>query len=211
MNPQEVANKSVTPIWLQDYASGYSIFTITDNSFFSDGIIWFQNLDESVEYAELLKVKGFSHVLMAVNKHFGIEAAEKGIQFCDLQKEYFSNPHVHCVCREPQDMDELTFLKAFNYALKLKDRGYDVGAFLGMVFVILTKLSDFIPPLRKLPAPLHLPGARYCSAFVSDCYKHTQRYKNIELFKKWHVTRIHVHKLWNRFPYKPFRFDKERV
>jgi len=202
--------KSVLPVYGQDFAPGYSVFTVTDNSFISDGIVWFQNLDESAKYAEILNIKGFSHVLMVVNEHLGIEAAEKGVQFCELEN-YFENPHCHVVCREPQGIDEQIFLEAYNYGLELKGKTmYDFSGILGFAFTIISGLSNLIRPLRKLPIPLHIPGTRFCSAFVADCYKHTWLYKDIQLFKDYHVTRIHPHKLWNRFPYKPFRFDKQK-
>ena len=199
--------QSVVPIYGQDFLPGYPIFTVTDNSFISNGIIWFQNLDERIEYEKMLNVEGFSHVLWVVNEHFGIEAAEHGIQFCNLEEDYFTNAHIHCVCREPIGIDDRTYAEAFNRALQLKGHGYDFPSLLGFALSLISRASDILPFLRKLPIPLHIPGTRVCSAFYADCMKHTQLYRDIQLFKDYHVTRIHVHKLWNHFPFKGFRYE----
>lgn len=149
-------------------------------------------------------------MLFVVNEHLGLEAAEKGVAFCNLE-DYFDDTECQVVCREPVDIDEPAFLEAYNYGVELKGRPYDyTGLALGFPLMILTGLSRWIKFLRKLPVPFHIPGSRVCSAFVADCYKHTHRYKEVKLLKEWHVSRISPVTLFNHFPYKPFRFDKQR-
>jgi hypothetical protein len=192
---------TVQPVFGKDYEPGSTIFTRKDSGIISKGIIWFQSIDESVAWIP-------THVLIVINKTFGIEAAEKGIQFCSL-KDYFDDSKCQVVCRKPIDLDLKISWQAINYAYKLKGRPYDYVALgLGYPLMILSGLSRWIKWLRKLPVPFHIPGARVCSAFVADCYKHTDRYKEVMLFKEWHVSRITPVMLWNEFTWKEFKFKE---
>ncbi len=195
--------KTVQPVFEKDYQSGSTIFVRKDNNIISKGIIWFQSVDESTSWIA-------THVLLVLNKKFGIEAAEKGIAICSLD-EYFNDPKCQVVCRKPVDLDLKISFEAINYAYKLKGRPYDYVALgLGYPLMILSGLSRWLKFLRKLPVPFHIPGARVCSAFVADCYKHTDRYKEVMLLKDWHVSRITPVMLWNEFPWKEFKFEEVR-
>lgn len=193
--------KQVQPIYGKDYAPGYALFIKRDGNFISDGITWFQSLFESAEFIA-------SHVLFVVDEHFGIEAAEHGIQICYLSN-YFDDPGMQVVCRKPADLDDQTVAEILTYAKTQIGKPYDyTGLIFGFVLMMVTGFTKWIKPLRKLPVPFHIPGSRVCSAFVADCYKHTEKYKEVELLKEWHVSRITPVMLWNEFPFKPFRFEE---
>jgi hypothetical protein len=202
--------KTIRPIYGQDYAPGYDIFSVKPGNVISEGIIWFQNIDESIEYEELLKVKGFSHVFGVIDEEWGIEASEQGVLYVRLS-DYFDDPDYIVVCREPECLISRAIVEKNNYMGELIGRPYDIPALgLGFAAMILSKITNLIPFWRKTPIPFHLPGARVCSSLIADGWKHTEQYCDIALFREWNITRIHVHKLWNGFPYKPFRYDKER-
>lgn len=205
-----VGPKSVKPIYGQDYAPGYDIYTIKPGNAISEGIVWFQNIDERIEYEKLLKVHGFSHVFHVVDEEWGIEASDQGIQRFRLS-EYFDDPDYIVVCREPENLLFPSVFEKNQYLESLIGRPYDIPALgLGFAAMILSRVTSLFPFWRKTPVPFHLPGARVCSSLVADGWKHTRQYSDIQLLKEWNITRIHVHKLWNGFPYKPFRYDKER-
>jgi len=195
--------KQVQSIYGQDYAPGYAIFMKKDGNFLSDGITWFQSVFESAEFIA-------SHVLLVVDEKYGIEAAEHGIQLCYLS-EYFDDPGKQVVCRKPMDIDNKISTEILAFAKKQIGNPYDyTGLILGFPLMLISSLTRWIKPLRKLPVPFHIPGSRVCSAFVADCYKHTEKYKEVKLLKQYHISRITPVSLWNEFPFKPFHFYKER-
>lgn len=196
--------KQVQPIYRKDYAPVYALFIRRDDNSMSEGITWFTSLFESAEFIA-------SHVVRVVDEKFGIEASEHGIQLCYLSK-YFDDPKIQVVCREPADLDDKTVSEILAYDKSQIGKPYDyTGLVLGFPLMFIFSLTRWIKPLRKLPVPFHIPGARVCSAFVADCYKHTKKYGDIKLFREWHVSRITPVMLWNDFPFKPFHFEKERA
>ena len=199
--------KQVRPIYGQDYAPGYSLFTYKNNSSLSKDIGWFQNKDEALEFGEKLKIKGLSHVISVKDEHTGYEAAEHGIRECELSK-YFDDPEMLVICREPDGLWPVAAAEKLEYQKSLLGSPYDYAALGGFALSIISGFSKIIPYLKKLPIPFHLPGARVCSSYEADGFLHTERYRHIPLFQDYHVTRIHVNLLWNRFPYKPFRFEE---
>lgn len=192
--------QSIPPVYGKDYAPGYSIFTRTDNNFLSEGIVWFESQLEAAQFEA-------SHVMIVKDENTIIEATSPNIKETNIH-EYFDNVHVQAVCREPLDIDYAA-QQALKYGVSLEGRPYDfTGLLLGFPLMITTGLVKYFKFLRKWPLPMHQLGSRVCSAFVADCYKHTDRYSEIPLFKEWHVSRIIPNMLWNDFPYKPFKFYK---
>lgn len=194
--------KTIKPVYKQDYDTGYSIF-IRGSSLVSRGIIWFTDIFESASFMA-------SHVIIVLNSKYGMDASENGINYCYL-KDYFDNEKYECVCREPHVLDEYTQQELRMFMLRQIGKPYDyTGLLFGFPMMLLTQFSNIVKPIRKLPVPFHIPQSRVCSAFVADCYKHTEKYRNVRLLREWHVSRITPAMLWNQFPYKPFRFDKQR-
>lgn len=198
----------VNPIWGQDFDVGYVGFMNKPGNILSKGITWFENLEESMKYGEDLLDGGVSHVFIVWDRDFGIESSDKGVQFFWL-KDYIKKPNVRLVFREPEKIDQNYLHQLLNKAWSMEETPYDYTGLLGYVVKVFSPLHHIIPGLNKLPVPLHLVGG-FCSAFVSECEKSTDFYKDIELFQNYHVTRISPNMLWNRFPWKPLRFDKER-
>lgn len=204
---------NVTPIYGQDYAPGFDLFTLPlldKESFLAEGIIWFQDKTEVANFSDELKKysKGISHVVGVLDNKTGIEAAEKGIQKCDLSK-YLDDPDILCVFREPWQLNSVATGLKNRHMLTLEGNPYDAGTYLGFMFNAFTKFQNLIPRWRKLPMIGHLPGARVCSSLQADGWQHTS-YKVFPPMSDYHFTRIHVHMLFNSPMYKPFRFDKER-
>jgi len=195
--------KTIQPVYGRDFAPGYTLF-IKNTRLISQGIEWFESLEEACDFIA-------SHVCLVVNENTGVECAEHGVQYTTLT-DYFDNTNIQVVCREPEGLDGLTIGQVLDCAGKMYDNHtpYDYTGLVGFIGIIIIKLSGIFHFLRKLPVPLHIPGARVCSAFVGDCYKHTDKYKNTELFKNYNISRIDPVLLYNRFPWKPFRFDKTR-
>lgn len=207
--------KIVQPVYGKDYAPGFTLFCRSDN-FISNGIIWFEQLDEVVEYEQTLEKnvfprgKGFSHVVSVVNEKIGMEADEKGIHVAQLD-DYFNSGKHFIVCREPEDLTDITVAEKLAYQRTMLGNVYDFGSYVSfMLNAISGAWLAFFPFMKKLPPLGHIPGTRICSAFESDGFLHTQQYKDIKLFQEWNINRIHPHRLWKNFPYKPLRFDKER-
>ncbi len=193
--------KSVNPIYGKDYAPGYTLFTRKDGNFISDGIVWFQSLQEVAQFSA-------SHVLLVINEKLGIESAEKGVEFCNIQ-DYFNDTSMEVVCREPKALDAFAIYQMLTKAFEMEKNEvpYDYTAYLGFIPSLFFRFTNWIKILRKLPIPFHWPGAVVCSGFVSACYKATDKYKNIPLFREWHITRITPNMLFNRFPYKEFKLN----
>lgn len=204
--------KIVSPIYMQDYAPGFTLFTRPiDGGFLSDGIIWFENQDEVVEVEKTLNKgifpsgKGFSHVVGVINETQGIEATEKGIWSVELKK-YLSGKYF-VICREPEGWGSgLAMMKITNQKV-LIGHPYDFTTYPQFMVNALFKLQEWIPGLKKYPPLGHLPGSRVCSTLEAGGFESTKTY---DIFKEWNFNRFHVHRLWNLLPYKPFRFDKQR-
>ncbi len=193
--------KQVSPVYSKDFAPGFAMFSKRDSNLLSNGISWFQNIQEAATFTA-------SHVLLVVNHQLGIEAAENGIQYCRIDQR-IEDPGLQIVFREPVDLSIKAAGQAIDYAISQIGRPYDyTGLSLGFPLMIASGLSKWIKPLRKLPVPFHLPGSRVCSAAVADDYKHTDQYRDAELLKQWHVSRISPVALWNDFPFKPLRFEE---
>lgn len=205
--------KIVQPIYMKDYAPGFTMFTRNTESFVSSGIAWFENLEEALEFQGKLPQNiyktGASHVVSVIDHEWGIEAAEYGIRKVRLA-EYFEHQSMLVVCREPRGIyDALVGIK-LSWQLDREGSGYDYLSFIGHMLAITTRLQDFIKPLRKFPPIGHLNGRWVCSAFEAEGFKQISIYAVEDMFHDWNVHRIHVHRLWNGFPYKPFRPDKQR-
>ncbi|MBI5075615.1 MAG: hypothetical protein HZB62_10690 [Nitrospirae bacterium] len=192
--------KQVAPIYGKDYGPGFAMFSKSDSNLLSNGISWFGSLQEAASFSA-------SHVLLVVDHRMGIEAAAQGIKFCRID-ERIEDPGLQIVFREPVDLTRKAAGQAIDYAISQIGRAYDyTGLALGFPLMIASGLSKWISPLRKLPVPFHLPGSRVCSAAVADDYKHTDQYRDAQLLREWHVSRITPIMLWNSFPFKPFRFE----
>jgi uncharacterized protein YycO len=188
---------SIKPIYGIDYAPGYSIFTKTDKNAISDGIVWFENLEESAAF-------GASHVMLVKDEHTVIEATDPKVKETDI-KEYFDDPHTLVVCRKPSVLNDTIAQQATQFGMSAIGDPYDfTGLLVGFLLMITTHLDDYFKFLRKWPLPMHLHKSYVCSALVADCYKHTDYYVNIPLFKEWHVSRIFPNKLFDEFPYSLF-------
>lgn len=195
--------RTVRPEYEKHYAPGYCLFVRNTQSFIGTGIIWFQSVADSDAW---ITQDPFipTHTVLVVDERVGLESAARGIRPCRLD-HYFDSPYSQVVIREPIGLHDSAASQAIDYGLTMVGRIYDFPGFVGKGLEILAGLSRWIKLLRKLPAPLHFPGARYCSAYTADCYKHTTEWQDIELFRQWHVTRITPRMLWNDFPFKPFR------
>ena len=196
--------KLVTPIYGQDYKPGTHMFMREPGNWISDGVCWFGSFEEACAFSS-------SHVIMVVDEKTGLECSEYGVQYFPLSK-YFDGKH-EIVCREPLGMDELSVKQALDYGAILQSgakgyAGYDgLALFLGYPIAVLSEQLRFFPWLRKIPVPFHLPNGRVCSVFMADMMKHTDRYKDAEIFYQWNMTRITPVILYNEFPYKPFRYE----
>ncbi len=99
--------KSIKPIYGQDYAPGFTLFTRRPGSFISDGISWFEsNLEVSEFYP--------SHVVRVLNEYMGIECDEAGIHTCYLDK-YFNNEY-NVICREPDHLSNTAWSNMREFA-----------------------------------------------------------------------------------------------
>jgi hypothetical protein len=201
---------SVKPIYGQDYAPGYDLYTYNYGSGLSEGIVWFQSIDEVIAYSNLLKVRGFSHVLSVVDEESGIEASEGGVARCQLSK-YFNDPNELVVCREPLGLTDIATMEKNKFLMSKIGAEYDyTGLVLGFTAATIAQIQNIFPFWRKLPLPFHTNGAYVCSSLQADAWKHTQLYWHLKLFEDWNITRITPNKLWNNFPYKGFKVNVKR-
>lgn len=188
------------PIYGKHYNPGYVMFN-RSGGFLSEGIVWFESLGESESFIS-------NHVALVIDAYRGIESGERGVEYFALSK-YFDDPNVEVVIREPlglnvKDIQEvLTFAKS----QELEEVPYDYTGILGLALGLATRVSDHIKWIRKLPPFMHWPGARVCSAFVSDCFKHTEKYGKEKLFSEYHIARITPLLLWKCFPWKPLKLN----
>lgn len=211
--------RQIKQIYGHDYAPGYDLFTRQIDNFVSNGISWFESLEEQADFYP-------SHTLKVLNETIGIESSTGGVQWCNLSS-YFDDPKIQVVCREPVDLDYPTYLEMYEAANKIKNHerqwydplryvlgkhmGYDYTGLAGAALRITFKLEHLLPFLKKLPVPFHMPGTYYCSALISWLNKQAKKYRNISLYRKYHVTRITPAMLFNcEEQYKPFRLDKVR-
>ena len=206
------------PIYGKDYSPGFSAFTMYDASGLSDGISWIQKIEEAVSFITEVRKQTYSprfeqtelkqapsHVFKVIDKETGIESAEKGVEYFDLQARIY-DPHLRIVFREPERLNGMAAEQMFAYGAKLeaKEKPYDYTGLVGAVIRIFSPLNKIFPIINRLPNPLSL-GGLYCSAFDADCNKHTDEYRKEEIFKKFHVTRIDPMIWWYCFPWKPLK------
>jgi len=203
----------VKPIYGQDYFPGTTLFTRDLASEISDGIAWFENHDEELKFVEGLSSDiyetGASHVVSVKNKEWGIESSIGGVNNVRLVN-YFEDPNMLVVCREPYIMYDAVADEKLDWQTSKIGSGYDYFSYIGHLLAITTGLQEVFPFIRKLPPIGHQDGKWVCSTFEAEGFYHTQMFNNAGMYKKWNIHRIHVHKLWNLFPYKGSRFDKVR-
>lgn len=195
--------KVIKPIYGEHYGPGYTGFSRpNDGSFLSKGIIWFQERDEPCDFVA-------SHVFLVVDKEKGIESAEKGVEYLDLQQR-INDPSLDIVFRKPEGLDEIAIAQMFEKAREYEkaEKPYDYTGLFGWVLRSTLKMDRIIKPLRKLPVPLNFFGGLFCSAFVSACLRSTDKYRDWPLFREWHVTRISPAMLWNSGPWTALRTDE---
>ena len=210
--------KQIQPVYGKHYAPGFSAFSLHDASALSTGISWLEKIEEVTSFIQEIQKHTFSphfsetglehapsHVFKVVDEKTGIESAEKGVEYFDLQ-ERINDPHLRIVFREPQRLNDLAVRQMLEYGAKLEgqEKPYDYSGLLGAAIRILSPLNKLFPVLNKLPNPLSI-GGLYCSAFVADCLKHTDEYRNEKIFKQFHVTRISPVLLWYCFPWKELK------
>lgn len=200
------------PIYGEHFGPGYIGFT-NSTSAISEGITWFSSAEEAIAFEEDLPKEfeeGASHTFVAVSKMFGIESSVGGVKTFPLSK-YIDDPHVQLVFRKPLVLDEIVIAELIARMVWLEQQKtpYDYTGLVGYVLKILSPLDNLLPFINKLPAPLHWPGGLFCSAAVSDGFKHTQEYADLPLFRKFHVSRISPNMFWNRFPWKPLRLTED--
>lgn len=198
--------KHVIPIYGQDYGPGFIGFSRKRKSgnIINDTIIWFDTLKESCDFAA-------SHVFVVRDIFLGIEAAEKGVEYFNLE-ERLHDPELEFVFREPIDLSEITVdeMMMEGAALIKKNVPYD---YTGLLFghpIAALGLARWLKFLRKMPVLFHWPGSLVCSNLGAILLKATTAFKNFKLFREWHISRITPVVLYNHGPFKPFRFDKER-
>lgn len=204
--------RHIKPVWMQDYAPGFSMFTFQTEGFLSPGIAWFMNQDAPLLFSDMLKKgfkKGLSHVVSIETETHGMEASIGGIQRFPLAK-YFDDPSYIVICREPDNLQEEDINQKLNYQRTLIGNDYDYGVFPWFAFMSLTGIQSFIKSLKRQVPIGHKNGARVCSTFEADGFFHTVKYNSIELFKEWNVLGIHVNRLFLDFKYKPFKIGRTR-
>ncbi len=180
----------------------------TDDSMLSDGISFFESMEESTGFGKLVGIDGKEpgHVVYVVGEGKGLEATVEGIVPSNLSK-FFDNKHCLVIRRTPNGVDMTAIQQGFKYGVSLLGNPYDYSGIFGKLVDILTPLEGIFPFIRRWPVPLHWPGARFCSAYVADIYKHTDRYAGEPIFKKWNITRISPSVLWEEFQWEPINYD----
>jgi hypothetical protein len=198
--------KYVTPIYGKDFGPGYVGFSRRRKTghIINDVIVWFGNLQEACDFSA-------SHVFVVVNERMGIESAERGAEYFNLQKR-LSNPDLEFVFREPSQLGWLTVREMLEEGARLekKEVPYD---YTGLIFghpIAALGLARWFKPLRKMPVLFHWPGSMVCSSLGARLLKATTVFKNFRLFREWNILRITPVILYNHGPFKPFRFDKNR-
>ena len=194
------------PVWGKHIYRGYVGFSNCVGNLISEGITWFENLEESMKYGADLLDGGISHVFFVWDENWGIESAEKGVQFFALRAR-IADPDLRIVFRAPEKMDATYLHQLLTAARSKEGKPYDYTGLVGYILKVISPLHHIFPWLNKLPIPLNL-GGEFCSAYVSDCQKATDLYRGLMLFRDYHVTRISPNMLWNRFPWKPLHFDE---
>lgn len=217
----------IEPEYMVDYEPGFTGFSVYDDSGLSAGISWFQKIEElqiflemsgldippgTVKFSESPLERCASHVFMVVDKERGLESAEKGVEFFDLQQR-IADPNYKIVFRKPQRLSVNSAGQMLNRGLYLEKieepYGYTdlVGKLIGMIDP-LNKIPFWpFTLINKLPVLFNV-GGMYCSAFDADCKKHTTEYENEEIFKKYHVTRVSPVLWWYGFCWVPFKYTK---
>jgi hypothetical protein len=183
------------------YKPGSIIFTKKDGSFLSEGIVWFLDQFDAAAFIA-------SHVLIVENENFGIEAAENGVKHTRLHP-LFNDPAYSMVVRNPKGLNDYMGDRLIDTALNYYGRPYDYLALVaGFPMQLLTRLWKILPFMKKLPIPLHIPGAFVCSAYISQVLKDQDEFKNEKLFTEWHVSRITPTMLYREEAlWQPFRFE----
>lgn len=208
------------PIYGKDYGPGFSAFTMYDASGLSKGISWIQKIEEAISFIEEVRKQTYSprfeetelkqapsHVFKVIDKETGIESAEKGVEYFDLQAR-INDPHLRIVFREPERLNGMAVEQMFAYAAKLEkeEKPYDYTGLVGAALRILSPLNKIFPIINRLPNPLSI-GGLYCSAFVAGCLRATDEYKNEKIFRRYHITRIDPMILWYLFCWKKLRLS----
>lgn len=197
-----------TPRFGVDYFTGTVFFTHTDESFISNGISVLTSIEEVTNFGKAIGEPGKEpgHAILCVGENKGLESVSGGVRFCDLQKEYFSNTKCKIVGRSPLLLGEDAFQQAYAYGFSCLGQGYGYGEIVGALITCLSPLNNWLPGINKWPVFLSDKHRPFCSELIAECFKHTEQYRNIELFKNFHTSRIFPNTLWKYFPWEPLEF-----
>lgn len=192
-----------------DLMPGTIMFIRKKNDLLSGVISWFENLAEASDFGEQIGDPDAepSHTVRIIDDNLNIhESSVWGPQIAPLSK-YLDDSRYQIVCRRPLGLTDAAVKQANEYGNSLIGKTpYDWTGLIGHAVQILSPFDNWFPFIRKWPVPLHLMG-EYCSAFNMDEYKHTDLYKDLPMFKIWHVTRLSPSLAWNLFPWESFRYE----
>ena len=88
---------NVTPVWGENYTAGDIGFQFVDNSFISEGIVYFTG------WEAMSKIK-VSHSFVIKGPDVCTEALAQGVVDSPLMPR-FKDPHIHVVIRRPIGLD----------------------------------------------------------------------------------------------------------
>ncbi len=198
-------NKNISiekPEYKNNYSAGYVGFTYTDNSFVSNGIIFFTQ-----KLAYWLKV---SHCFLVRDEEHGLEATltrkVNGVHKFKLQ-EYFNNPHCHVFFCKPIELCDDYTNTILIEAKKHIGKKYDLPLFGGFILRWILRPLEALPCIRLKPSIFDSSISFICSEYVSTCLKQIPLYRQIEPLKGYHESKINPQmlfhsNLWKEWTYR---------
>ena len=186
--PQDNQRIYVKPAYGVNYEPGLVGFSFTPGAFVSEGITIVTG-DEAVSGVPV------SHAFLVENETYCIEATGQGV-VRNLLSHYFGH-ECEVYFKRPKGMNSARAAMVLDAARAHLGQGYSFAGIFGMLIDKLVKMGDHWELLAKWRNPFNSRSTWFCSELVAFSLYCLPEYRESELLKKWHPSRVSPQRLFD--------------
>lgn len=189
------------PKFWENYEPGLVGFAYHDNNLISEGITIFTG-DEATSNVKV------SHAFLVEDEEYCIEAIGAGVVRNRLE-QFFDDDHCQVHFRRPIGLRHKRVDLVLDAAKAKLGDAYSVGGIVGMLMDKLSQwLFDFTLP-KSWRNPLNSHSTWFCSELVSFALCTLPEYRETDLFKEYHPSRISPQLLYEKGPFEKWSCSGE--